>query len=206
MVRKKVKKSPARSKKSSKTKEAVAGDSVMEVGDLESLLREMIGEALAQKDAPQRGETSAPDKGKSEVMVGFAGQVGGNESAPSPTAKLLTLPEELQALHERMMVDFAPEMQAIEKRFGYSSYYKALALYHLRYAVRNMAALVAPNDPRRFSGQPVWWDSNDDESIAESLYSRLYSEISNLRLLAKVRTPEAFDANQFYACYPATNS
>lgn len=207
MVRKKVKKSPARSKKKVSNRADVNAEfSVMEVGDLESLICSMISKALAPQDTPQQGEVAAPVNQAAAAANSYDGQTSGNESASSPPAKLLTLPEELQALHERMMAAFGPEMQAIEKRFGYAAFYRDLSLAYLSHAVRSMAAAVAERDPRGFSGKPVWWESRDDEIIANALYSRLASEMTSLRQLAKVRKPEAFDARQLIPCFSATNS
>lgn len=189
MVRKKVKKSPekapARSKKVSKTKEVMAEYSVMEVGDLKSLLREMIGEALASKDTPTQSKATAPPT---------AGQTIGDQEAGIARPPNSALSEELEALFSRMMAAFGPEIQAMEKRFGYSNLYSGLCLQYLNYAVRSMAAACAVYDPRRKSGQPLWWDSRDGDAVKNALYSRLASEMSSIRQLAKVRKPEAFDA------------
>lgn len=204
MVRKKVKKSPARSKKVSNKKEAEVEFSVMSTDDLGSMIRRMINESLAPKDAPAQGEATAPVNQASPAPIA-AGQTICKEEANS-VPPMKTLPEQLNALRERMMVAFMPEMREIEKRFGYSSFYRALCLQYLCSAVRSMAAAASQDDPRQASGQPMWWDSRDDDVIAEELYSRLASEMASLRNLAKVRKPQAFDARQFSPCFPATNS
>lgn len=212
MVRKKVKKTPVRSKKNVSSKKEVQKEfgidlSAFSTADLFEEIRERAAGLIAHEATQAKGEATAPVNQASPAPIA-AGQTIGNQEANSCQPPK-TLPEELQALHERMMVAFAPEMQAIEKRFGYSAFYRARALSHLGGAVRSMAAACAEHDPRRASGQPLWWDSREDEVIAKELYSRLAGEMSSLRQLAKVRKPEAFDARQFSpfsSCFPATNS